>query len=211
MPYDTDAGTIFNIALGGGNITTQHQVCIDDIVLEKIDESDMSTVDEPQQPVNTNLLTNGDFEQGSKGWTYGVTDVEASWNFDEGSAKATITNLKDQSGSWRVKIQQSGLTLVKGKTYTVTAKLTSDTARTIEFASMDSTNKKWYVQGDNKVVFEAARTKDVTFTVSTGENDTDTNAYIAFNLGVIDNIATPAASTITIDDVSMMIVEQSGS
>ena len=65
MPYVTDAGTIFNIALGGGNITTQHRVCIDDIVLEKIDESDMPTVDEPQQPVNTNLLTNGDFEQGS--------------------------------------------------------------------------------------------------------------------------------------------------
>ncbi|MDD7178502.1 MAG: carbohydrate binding domain-containing protein, partial [Lachnospiraceae bacterium] len=209
MPYDTDEGTIFNIALGGGKITTQHRVCIDDIVLEKIDESQMPAVEEPQQPVNTNLLTNGDFVNGSEGWINGVTDVEASWKFDEGSAKATITNLNNQIGSWRVKLQQSGLTLVKGKTYTVTAKITSDTARTIEFASMDSTNTNWYVQGENKVVFEKNGTKDVKFTVSTGEKNTDTDAYIAFNLGAIDNIETPSASAITIDDVSMMIVEES--
>lgn len=48
MAEGTDEGSIFNIALGGGDIKGQHRVCIDNIVLEKIDESEM-----PKEPEGT--------------------------------------------------------------------------------------------------------------------------------------------------------------
>lgn len=214
MPYDTDDGTIFNIALGGGSITTQHRVCIDDIVLEKIDESQMPAVEEPQQPVNTNLLTNGDFAKGNEGWSAEKgAGVEAAWSFAEQNAKVSITSLGTNTDAHGVKLMQSGLTLVKGKTYTITANITVDKARAIEFSSMDSSYANWYVVDENnKVVFNEAGTKKVTFQVSTKEKDTDTSAFIAFHLGKLGNeYQVPDSSVVTIDDVSMMIVEESGS
>lgn len=48
MTEGTDEGSIFNIALGGKDIKDQHRVCIDNIVLEKINESEM-----PKEPEGT--------------------------------------------------------------------------------------------------------------------------------------------------------------
>lgn len=59
MKEDTDPETIFNIAMGavgGKQITQQHRICMDDIVLEKIKAPEIK----PEE-TGKNLLTNGDF------------------------------------------------------------------------------------------------------------------------------------------------------
>ncbi|MBP3325438.1 MAG: carbohydrate binding domain-containing protein [Coprococcus sp.] len=207
MKEVTDAGSIFNIALGGGKNKTQHRVCIDNIVLEKIDESEMPK--EPEQQTGTNLLTNGDFSNGVEGWT-GEAQQKATgtWTFTDGAAKVVIETLGDatpKADSWHVNLKQTGLTLKKGCEYEVKVTLTSNVTRTAEFACMDANSSNWYVMGDNSIALTADEPQTVTFKVGVGDNDTDTSAYIGFNLGKIA-ADTPDASTITIDDVSMVLV-----
>lgn len=204
MQKATDAGSIFNIALGGGKITEQHRVCIDNISLVK-------TVAPLQpQPIGDELLTNGDFADGKKGWTEQAgEEATATWSFDEENAKVDISSLGNAtpgSHSWHVNLKQTGLTLKKGCEYKLTATITSNVDRVVEFACMDSasSNGHWYVTDEsNKIALKANEPNTVTFTISVGDNKTDTDAYIGFNLGKVD-ATTPDASIITIDDVSLV-------
>ena len=45
MTFDSDEGTIFNISMGGKNITDKHVISIDDIKLVEIPESEMPKVE----------------------------------------------------------------------------------------------------------------------------------------------------------------------
>lgn len=83
MTEETDDGTIFNIAMGGGNITQQHRICIDDIVLEEIDESEL----EPEVR-GDNLLKNTTFSDNAQNW-----DINR-WNGD-GEEMATTETVND--------------------------------------------------------------------------------------------------------------------
>ena len=72
MKEDTDPETIFNIAMGavgGEQITQQHRICMDDIVLEKIKAPEIK----PEE-TGKNLLTNGDFSDGTSGWGINTND-----------------------------------------------------------------------------------------------------------------------------------------
>lgn len=206
MQEPTDAGSIFNIALGavgGVQIDQQHEIFIDNITLIPVDEPELE-----EKPEGSNLLANGDFSQGKEGWFSQIQAPQAdgTWDFSEGKAKVTINTLgaaKPGDESWHVNLKQTDLTLVKGCVYEVKATLTSDVDRTAQFSSMNAGSTKWYVQGDNMITLKAGEAKEVTFTISVGENDTDTSAYIGFNLGKV-SATTPDASVITIDDVSMV-------
>ena len=208
MEYDNDAGSIFNIALGGGNNKTQHRVCIDNIVLDKIAASEMPKEEEPEQSVGANLLTNGDFSNGAEGWSGEVLEkAKGAWTFD-GAAQVVIETLGDATPkdySWHVNLKQRNVTLKAGCEYEVKATITSNVDRTAEFACMDSGNVNWYVIGDNAISLKANEPKTFSFKVGVGENKTDTSAYIGFNLGKAAE-GTPDASIITIDDVSMVLV-----
>lgn len=197
MMQGTDTGSIFNIALGGNNITTQHRVCIDNISLVKTEAPA-----EEEEPEGTNLLKNGDFSDGEEGWSGEViSPAEGKWNFTEKNATVTTTNAG--TAAWNVNLKQKNVTLKKGVVYEVKATITSDVDRTAEFACMDSGSSNWYVQGDNHITLKADEPTEVTFKVGVGDGKTDKGAYIGFNLGKISE-DTPDASVITIDDVSMI-------
>lgn len=197
MMQGTDTGSIFNIALGGNNITTQHRVCIDNISLVKTEAPA-----EEEEPEGTNLLKNGDFSDREEGWSGEViSPAEGKWNFTEKNATVTTTNAG--TAAWNVNLKQKNVTLKKGVVYEVKATITSDVDRTAEFACMDSGSSNWYVQGDNHITLKADEPTEVTFKVGVGDGKTDKGAYIGFNLGKISE-DTPDASVITIDDVSMI-------
>ena len=207
MDEATDTGSIFNIALGKVDrvITDQHRVCIDNIVLEKIDESEMPKEEEPEQNVGENLLKNGNFAEGGSDWSASVHEpATGAWTFENSSAQVAITNPGD--ADWHVGLKQTGLTLVKGATYKVTATITSNVDRQAKFACMDAGNANWYVEGDNTISLEANVAKQVSFNVKVGENPTDRNAYIAFNLGKATDMNVPDASTVKIENVSLVCV-----
>ncbi|GKU26825.1 carbohydrate binding domain-containing protein [Clostridium folliculivorans] len=196
MKKPTDLKSILSIsmgAVGGTQITTQHQICIDNINLEKIDAPVV-----PVTPVEENLLKNSNFATGSDGWESAITAPgQATSAFTDNKATYCITNVG--SADWNVQLKQSGITLEKGGKYKVTFKANSTEARTIKLAMLTATYG-WYGGAD------IALTKDVTkdvvaeFTVN---DPTDTNITMVVSMGLIDGVTTPT-STITLSDFSLV-------
>ena len=186
-------------------------VSIRNVVMEEVAQEIVS---------GDNMFKNPTFDNNAQDWAYNMMDtvgtdstgVAGEWKFQNGEAQAVVTSLnsnKDQE--WTIALKQENLTLYKGCTYEVKATLTSTTDRKIKFASMNSTSdgQHWYVKEDPEIVLKAGVPNTVTYTVSVDFGnggtgcDTDTSAYIAFNLGKhVDEAET--AGTITIKDVSMV-------
>ena len=199
MTEDTDPDTIFNIAMGavgGQQIKKQHRICIDDIVLEKIEEPEMK----PEE-AGKNLLKNGDFSNEKDNWNiYIKAPEDATTNIADNAIVYHISNAGTED--WNVQLKQSGLTLEEGCKYRVTFKATSTAARTIKLAIM-STSYKWY-GGDDNIQLSENKKKDVVceFTMS---EETDSNADFVISMGKIDGEDTPP-SDITLSDFSLVKV-----
>lgn len=201
MTEDTDLDTIFNIAMGavgGKQIKEQHRICIDDIVLEKIDTPEMN----PEE-AGKNLLKNGDFSNETDNWNiYGITAPgEATTNIADHAIVYHISNVG--TADWNVQLKQSGLILEKECKYRVTFKVTSTAARTIKLAMM-STSYTWYGGADIKLPENEEKEVVCEFTMN---KETDSNADFVISMGKIDNEDTPA-SDITLSDFSLVKVEQ---
>ena len=201
MTEDTDPDTIFNIAMGavgGKQIKEQHRICIDDIVLEKIDTPEMK----PEE-AGKNLLKNGDFSNKTDNWDiWGITAPgKATTNIADHAIVYHISNVGTED--WNVQLKQRGLTLEKGCKYRVTFKATSTKARTIKLAIM-STSYAWY--GGADIQLPANDKKDVVceFTMS---KETDSNADFVISMGKINGEDTPA-SDITLSDFSLVKVDE---
>ena len=201
MTEDTDPDTIFNIAMGavgGKQIKVQHRICIDDIVLEKINTPEMK----PEE-AGKNLLKNGDFSNKTDNWDiWGITAPgKATTNIADHAIVYHISNVGTED--WNVQLKQRGLTLEKGCKYRVTFKATSTKARTIKLAIM-STSYAWY--GGADIQLPANDKKDVVceFTMS---KETDSNADFVISMGKINGEDTPA-SDITLSDFSLVKVDE---
>lgn len=203
MTDETDEDTVFNFGLGGRNIKTEHTMIFDNIVLEKTDERPAEP--EEEITVSGNKIKNGTFSQGSANWLNTMYNGgNADFDYDEGKADIIVFNLGTEEGS--VGLKQSGITLVKDCTYTVTATITSDVDRDMKFASMDNGNKNWYVDGGNTASLKAGEPQTVEFKVKNTAVDVDRNAYISFNFGNVGENC-PAKAEITVDDVVMLLTD----
>ena len=203
MNFDTDEGSIFNIALGGGNITDQHRICIDNISLEEIDESEMPSV--PTTEAGENLIKNADFSDTTdsmKNWAETIANWEgctaqAVRSIKDGAITYDISNVGTED--WHVQLKQSGITLEKGATYKASFKVTSTEARTIKLAFLDS-GYAWYGGEDIALEKGGEKTVECIFRVDKGTND---NISMNISMGQIkDNETLP--STITMSDFSLI-------
>lgn len=195
MAHDTDTGAILSISMGAVDrqITEQHRICIDNIVLEKIDAPEV-----PSMAAGKNMLTNPDFSKGEEGWINAITSPgTANVSFTDAKATYDITNVGEED--WNVQLKQEGIMLEKGCNYSITFKVTSTEARTIKLAML-SASYAWY--GGEDIVLEAGKEKTVTcnFTMNA---DTDANTTMVVSMGKIADAATPA-SVITLSDFSLV-------
>ena len=203
MTEDTDPDTIFNIAMGavgGKQIKKQHRICIDDIVLEKIEEPEMK----PEE-AGKNLLKNGDFSNETANWNiWGISAPgEATTNIANNAIVYHISNVG--TADWNVQLKQSGLTLEKGCKYRVTFKATSTAARTIKLAIMMSDDPyTWYDGAD--IQLPANNEKEVVCELTMSE-ETDSNAAFVISMGKIKDEDTPA-SDITLSDFSLVKIDE---
>jgi hypothetical protein len=203
MTEDTDAESIFNIALGTlsgeTRITAQHRICIDNISLEKVDA--------PAADVTpgTNLLKNADFSDETNSmanWTETIANwgdayvTDASHEITNGTIVYSIANPGTED--WHVQLKQSGVSLTAGKTYTVSYTITSTVARQINSGVM-STDYKWY--GGKEPVLEANKETTVTYEFTMENDDAAADFYIS--LGKIGD-GQYGEHTITISDVSLV-------
>ena len=201
MTEDTDPDTIFNIAMGavgGKQIKEQHRICIDDIVLEKIDTPEMK----PEE-AGKNLLKNGDFSNETDNWNiYGITAPgEATTNIADHAIVYHISNVGTED--WNVQLKQSGLILEEGCKYRVTFKATSTAARTIKLAMM-STSYNWYGGADIQLSADTEKEVVCEFTMNKA---TDSNADLVISMGKISEEDTPI-SDITLSDFSLVKVDE---
>lgn len=202
MTEETDDGTIFNIAMGGGNITQQHRICIDDIVLEEIDESEL----EPEVR-GDNLLKNTTFSDNAQNW------VINRWNGD-GKEMATTETVNDGivfhisnvgTADWNIQLKQGEINLEQGCDYRLAFKVTSTESRTIKVGFMDKNTENWY--GGSDVSLEKNKAKNVVckFTMT---KDTDAESLMLISMGKIKGEDTPV-SDITLSDFYLEKLEAS--
>lgn len=202
MTEVTDDGTIFNIAMGGGNITQQHRICIDDIVLEEIDESEL----EPEVR-GDNLLKNTTFSDNAQNW-----DINR-WNGD-GKEMATTETVNDGivfhisdvgTADWNIQLKQGGINLEQGCDYRLAFKVTSTESRTIKVGFMDKNTENWY--GGSDVSLEKNKAKNVVckFTMT---KDTDAESLMLISMGKIEGEDTPV-SDIALSDFYLEKLEAS--
>lgn len=197
MTAATDTEAFLSICLGkiDERISTQHRVCIDDIVLEKVEAPDT-----PEIETGVNILKNGDFSDGNTNWENAVTSPgEAAVSFDNNKAVYAITNVGN--ADWNVQLKQNGIMLEKNCKYKISFKACSTEARIIKLAMLSSTYA-WYGGGD--ITLEKDVEKDVVIEF-TMDADTDSATTMVVSMGQIfeeDNVTeidTPA-STITLSD-----------
>lgn len=202
MPEETDDGTIFNIAMGGGNITQQHRICIDDIVLEEIDESEL----EPEVR-GDNLLKNTTFSDNAQNWNIN------RWNGD-GEEMATTETVNDGivfhisdvgTADWNIQLKQGEINLEQDCDYRLAFKVTSTESRTIKVGFMDKNTENWY--GGSDVSLEKNKAKNVVckFTMT---KDTDAESLMLISMGKIEGEDTPV-SDITLSDFYLEKLEAS--
>lgn len=200
MKEATDLKSVLSLsmgAVGGTPITERHDIYIDNIYLEKIDEPEF----DPANP-GENLLSNSDFSESFEdAWTETIANwedltAEADRTIKDGSITYDIKN--PGTDDWHVQLKQSGIRLEAGATYEVTFKVTSTVARTIK-AGVMSTKYDWY--GGSDVVLAANEEKTVTYEVTTEDGDSGADFFIS--MGKIKDVDTPA-SIITISDLCMI-------
>lgn len=203
MKEDTDDGTIFNIAMGavgGTQITEQHRICIDDIVLEKIDAPEIK----PEE-AGKNLLKNADFSDDTNNWNiWAISNPAAATSVvSNGAVTYNITNVGTED--WNVQLKQEGITLEKGCKYRAKFKVTSTAARTIKLAFLNATYA-WY--GGADISLTANTEKEVVCEFTVGEDkETDTNIDMVVSMGKISE-GKLKPHTITMSDFSLVKVAE---
>lgn len=204
MTSETDPRTILSIsmgAVGGTRITDKHTVRIDNIRLEEIEAQE----EPPAPPIaeGTELITNGDFSDGSNGWSYAPAETgKADVSFT--GEKATYEIASVGTEDWHVQLKQGDLRLEKDASYDVSFKIKSTVARTVKSGFITKyPDSDWYaghdleltanVETEEKYSFTAKGTSDIIeFYISMGQIK-DENG---------NDVETPL-STIVIDDISV--------
>ncbi len=203
MKKDTDLHSVLSIsmgAVGGTQITTQHRICIDNIVLEKIDAPEVTP-----PATGENMLINPDFENDSfDGWTDGSWGGSKTMRVSGGKVIYDIADAGTEDS--HICLKQSGLTLETGATYEVSFTATSTEARTIKSAFMDANNGyAWYGGEDTALEQNVEKNVSYTFTVGADKATCDDITF-QVSMGKVDD-PTPA-STITLSGFSVKKVEK---
>ena len=136
-------------AVDGKQITDQHRICIDDIVLEKIDAPEQKEPEIEPMPINTNLFRNADFSSGSEGWE------SAIWGTVEGTSvlkdgTATFDLKKVGAEDYMPQLKQQNLQFENGQKYKVSMNINSTVARKIVL-KVQKDGGDWYVYHSKQV------------------------------------------------------------
>ena len=211
MKEDTDPEAFLSICLGKVDevITTQHNVCIDDIYLV---ETEPVVTPDPEQTIGENLLLNGDFADEGTNWSAFVDQgagytADAQSDFSKGNAGFTIGNTGTQD--WHIQLKQENVALVKDRCYKLSFKIKSDMARSIKYAiQQNGGDYTPYANNKGSAVELSANDE---YTVISEEfkmlADTDLNAVFNIAMGAPKSGAITKTHHIYIDDVKLERIE----
>lgn len=195
MSYDTDTAAIFNIAMGAvgkKQIQQQHRICIDNINLEEIDESEMPKQEEnfDEKPSNDNMLDD----------MYSVVNDGTTFNDGE----FTITGDTGEH-DYDIQYAQQNLVLVKGHTYKVTFTITSSVERKCKMGFRDP--KQEYKGSYSDIPLTANESYTFEKEIVWNENSTKTGEFVLL-LGTPEGGEKIGPHTIKISNVSAVKVDK---
>lgn len=173
--------------------------CLNIIPVEKVETT--STTD------GQNLLSNADFSSGMDGWTETIADwgsdgcdASAQSSVADGAITYTITN--PGNDLWHVQLKQA-VKLAAKKHYTLSYKVKSDVARTIETGVQGDEANNYISYGAKTQSLQAEKEESVSIDVY-AEEGYDT-ATLYFSLGrKTGDTSIPDASVVTISDISLV-------
>ena len=173
--------------------------CLNIIPVEKVETT--STTD------GQNLLSNADFSSGKTGWTETIADwgsdgcdASAQSSVADGAITYTITN--PGNDLWHVQLKQT-VKLAAKKHYTLSYKVKSDVARTIETGVQGDEANNYISYGAKTQSLQAEKEESVSIDVY-AEEGIDT-ATLYFSLGrKTGDTSIPDASVVTISDISLV-------
>ena len=173
--------------------------CLNIIPVEKVETT--STTD------GQNLLSNADFSSGKTGWTETIADwgsdgcdASAQSSVADGAITYTITN--PGNDLWHVQLKQT-VKLAAKKHYTLSYKVKSDVARTIETGVQGDQTNNYISYGAKTQSLQAGKEESVSIDVY-AEEGYDT-ATLYFSLGrKTGDTSIPDASVVTISDISLV-------
>lgn len=173
--------------------------CLNIIPVEKVETT--STTD------GQNLLSNADFSSGKTGWTETIADwgsdgcdASAQSSVADGAITYTITN--PGNDLWHVQLKQT-VKLATKKHYTLSYKVKSDVARTIETGVQGDEANNYISYGAKTQSLQAEKEESVSIDVY-AEEGYDT-ATLYFSLGrKTGDTSIPDASVVTISDISLV-------
>ena len=173
--------------------------CLNIIPVEKVETT--STTD------GQNLLSNADFSSGKTGWTETIADwgsdgcdAAAQSSVADGAITYTITN--PGNDLWHVQLKQT-VKLAAKKHYTLSYKVKSDVARTIETGVQGDEENNYISYGAKTQSLQAGKEESVSIDVY-AEEGYDT-ATLYFSLGrKTGDTSIPDASEVTISDISLV-------
>ena len=173
--------------------------CLNIIPVEKVETT--STTD------GQNLLSNADFSSGKTGWTETIADwgsdgcdASAQSSVADGAITYTITN--PGNDLWHVQLKQT-VKLAAKKHYTLSYKVKSDVARTIETGVQGDEANNYISYGAKTQSLQAEKEESVSIDVY-AEEGYDT-ATLYFSLGrKTGDTSIPDESVVTISDISLV-------
>ena len=173
--------------------------CLNIIPVEKVETT--STTD------GQNLLSNADFSSGMTGWTETIADwgsdgcdASAQSSVADGAITYTITN--PGNDLWHVQLKQT-VKLAAKKHYTLSYKVKSDVARTIETGVQGDEANNYISYGAKTQSLQAEKEESVSIDVY-AEEGYDT-ATLYFSLGrKTGDTSIPDESVVTISDISLV-------
>ena len=173
--------------------------CLKIIPVEKVETT--STTD------GQNLLSNADFSSGIDGWTETIAnwgsdgcDASAKRSVAKGAITYTITN--PGNDLWHVQLKQT-VKLAAKKHYTLSYKVKSNVARTIETGVQGDEKNNYISYGAKTQSLQAEKEESVSIDVY-AEEGYDT-ATLYFSLGrKTGDTSIPDASVVTISDISLV-------
>ena len=173
--------------------------CLNIIPVEKVETT--STTD------GQNLLSNADFSSGMDDWTETIANwgsngcnASAQSSVADGAITYTITN--PGNDLWHVQLKQT-VKLAAKKHYTLSYKVKSDVARTIETGVQGDEENNYISYGAKTQSLQAEKEESVSIDVY-AEEGYDT-ATLYFSLGrKTGDTSIPDASVVTISDISLV-------
>ncbi len=205
MTEPTDLESVLSISMGavdGIAVNTKHSIYIDNILLEKIEAP---VVEIPSVPVGENQIRNATFEDDSEWilntWGTGV----AAKTVTDNALVIDVTDIGAEDG--QVALQQKGLTLEKGETYTLSFDVTSEVARDLKACFMTETYA-WY--GGKVFALPAEEMEHIEWTFEINDTISDQivditdKIVLGIHLGNLNAEGTAVEGELTFDNFSLV-------